>query len=146
MFDQQLQELVKKEGDLMMFEYLGLNCAIVRPTKMRHWCGYVGVSKGSRLDEKKDYYPENLDGKDMKISALEKAINNLQCHGGITFTGKGYWKNAKDDYYFGFDCAHYGDKTALDFDDGGEYRTKEYVICQVEKLAKQIKEILDLKL
>lgn len=90
----------------------------------------------------------------------------FQCHGGITFAGGGensdYPINS-DLWWFGFDCAHIGDKADLDYAiqkfpsrrikflyrksiedmfpiEGDVIRTEEYVADECKKLAEQLKE------
>lgn len=55
-----------------------------------HRCGYVGIPEGHLLYEK-----------------TEEELPNLNCHGGITFTGYEKIGFSSDDWLIGFDCAHY---------------------------------------
>ena len=90
----------------------------------------------------------------------------FQCHGGITYAGGGEHSDypiESDLWWFGFDCAHYGDADDLDraIDlfpsrkdmyllkkrvtsrypiDEAVIRTEEYVTDECKKLAEQLKE------
>lgn len=71
----------------------GLSCAVVQGREAGNRCGYVRVPPGH------PYYGKDYDNVDVDV------------HGGLTFAelepctehedGQGYW--------FGFDCAHFGD-------------------------------------
>jgi len=98
-----------KEPDKIQWEYKGMPCLIVRGP-MGALCGYVGVGKQHPLYEQ--------DGGD------------LSAHGGITFTSHCQQDDrehgvchipdpGEEDnlWWFGFDCAHYGDFIPkMDFD------------------------------
>jgi len=86
--------------------------------------------------------------------------NVFEVHGGITFSGKHpIWK-IDDRWFFGFDTAHHGDlvydanltlcssflfeiekRFKRDLKLGYTYKTKEYVIEETKRLAKQIAQI-----
>lgn len=114
--------IVEKE-----FEHAGLKC-VVTFGDMGHRCGYVGVDKTHPLYGKD--YTKYLDIKkedisDREISGIFQAFLSaldddervridtfFNCHGGITFSDGG--KDSKypiesDLWWFGFDCAHWGD-------------------------------------
>lgn len=77
-----------------------------------HWyCGYVEVKKGSK------FY-----GKDYRDIETE-----FDVHGGLTFSGE---LEDVEGYFFGFDCAHFGDSP---FDQDANYTLK---MCK--KLVNQI--------
>ncbi len=71
----------------------------------------------------------------------------IDCHGGLTYSsakaGEKYPVSSDDLWWFGFDCAHAGDKkidgSYLLFDDG-TVRSLGYVIDQCESIAQQLKE------
>ena len=94
-----------------------------------HLCGYVAVPPG---------YP--LHGVDYEegcpaLGGVSPA-EVLRVHGGVTFSGEmGYIMLGDHWWWFGFDCAHAGDKTA---DSPGTERTVEYVMAECEELAGQI--------
>lgn len=120
----------------------GLPCLAVRNSGGA-WCGYVGVPAGHPLHGK-DY--DHVD---------------VECHGGLTFA-KGCGHSADpsvgichvpspgepdDTWWFGFDCAHFGDKCPAYSNRWGakdwaeRYRTLRYVEREVAKLARQIAEL-----
>lgn len=91
-----------------------------------HRCGYVGVRKSHPLFNS-DY--DRLD---------------IECHGGLTFSGYPKLADEKDLWWFGFDCAHEGDRVdygyACDVTDGVE-RSLDYVVNECESIARQLKEL-----
>ena len=151
-------------------------------TDMGHRCGHVGVDKSHPLYEVKytSALPEQLLPKWKKIldkPAGKRSIFDLLCctveqptlgvffdvHGGITFSRHGRGKYPVDDaerWYFGFDCAHYGDtpdeesyqryfnKKFADMsifaERGGHVRDKEYVLKECQSLAHQLKDVEEL--
>ena len=147
--EKELKKKIKEEGDFLQGEFLGLPFVLWRHDGFGHWCGYVGVPKGSRLNGK-DYYisTESENG----LSKIEEAINNIEVHGGLTFAGTLSHREVKDGlWYFGFDCGHCNDLEPFIFEkypsmEHGIYRDKEYVIGECKSLAKQLKNIIDLKL
>lgn len=82
-------------------------------------------------------------------------IDNLKCHGGITYEGKrlpGIDKEDRDTYIIGFDCAHYGDvrdvraaEKAFGYSDmpyillTGKIRTVEFCEKELVELVNQIR-------
>ena len=100
-------------------------------------CGYVGVPK-----ENKYYGKDYMD------------MDFISCHGGLTFsssTENSTYPISSNLWWFGFDCAHSGDLVGYLFDypemiKDNTYRDKEFVITECQNLAKQLKEIIDLKL
>ena len=84
----------------------------------------------------------------------------FDAHGGLTYSGDGNYPIDTDEplWWFGFDCGHCGDaqdpsimdKTSLSgYDmypfDGGEIRTTEYVVEEVNRLAEQLSELTEWK-
>ena len=166
------------------FEHAGLRC-VVTFGDMGHRCGYVGVTKEHPL-----YGKDYSDYLDIKKSDVEGEVKGryftilmaawdederarldfyFDCHGGLTFAdgGKGSIYPVKSDlWWFGFDCAHYGDGKDLDlalekFPDNrsrisariaveasygfthlgeGPVRTTEYVEAECRRLAEQLSE------
>lgn len=109
----------------------GYECMIKRTPATGCWCGYVSLPKTH------PYYP--LDHDDEKLY-------HIRVHGGLTFSQQGV---------FGFDTSHGGDyMPEMDrmlsqlgrpinsqiLDEHTQYRTKEYVMDQVKKLARQFKD------
>lgn len=162
------------------FEHAGYKCVVTFGV-IGHRCDYVGIPKSHSLYGKD--YQEHLDIKktdigDREISGVFPLLGAcldederirieayFQCHGGITFADGG--ENSKypiesDLWWFGFDCAHAGDKADLTYamqkfpDRQKEYRTRliienkyhieddvirteEYVAEECKKLAEQLK-------
>ncbi len=137
----------KSEPDRVSWtdHFTGYHCLIRRNSKGGGLCGYVSIDKthpfygkGFRSEDALDY--------DYEI------IDSLNCHGGITYsapcdgnTDKGIChltKDNDDSWWFGFDCAHSCDITPNGeiYDFHARYRNLNYVIFEVELLAKQLKE------
>lgn len=143
-----LTKQIKEEGDFDKGVVLGMSFVIWRHPSFGHWCGYVGVSKGSKLDGRNYYIStESENG----LSKLEQAINNISVHGGLTYAGKLKDRSGDDLWYFGFDCNHSGDLAPFTAEKypmmaDGSYKDKEFVMAEIKSLAMQLKEIIDLKL
>lgn len=115
-------ELYKKD-----LEFLGENGqlnviingfnAVIRMINGWHLCGYVEV-------------PE-------QISDID--VDNIICHGGITFQDANIQTFPSNGYYIGFDCAHSGDWTFTD--PAGTYRDINYVKKEIKKIVRQLEEI-----
>jgi len=126
---------------------------------------YTQASKSlTKLLEKRKRQKVNI--KEMGLGpllAMASSIEELKptleivfdVHGGITFSGKPsvIWK-VDNKWFFGFDTAHTGDLVCQileklsykekDFwlkESGYTYKTKEYVIQETNKLARQISEV-----
>ena len=84
-----------------------------------HLCGYVGITKPSPL---------------YGIDYCE-LYEDVSIHGGLTYSGK---MSDSDKWWFGFDCAHYGDRLPLYSDGTGVYRDMDYVKNVVENLVEQL--------
>ncbi len=123
---------IEEEGEYKKFKYR------VVLNKLGHRCGYV------KIPQKHKYY-------DVHYRHIP-----LTCHGGLTYSrhepeNKGYW--------IGFDCAHYDDSPDMEALEksgiwkdqpqmlelisllainGGEVRSKEYVIDQCKKIIDQL--------
>lgn len=99
----------------------GFNAYIRRQGYVGHLCGYVEVPDG-----------------------LDININEINCHGGITFNDR--WEVfPTDGYYIGFDCMHFRDWTPLGAKEGltysdNEYRDSEFVLNEIKNIIKQLKE------
>jgi len=156
------------------FEHENHKCVVIF-TDMGHYCGYVAVEQKSPLygikyneDLKKPELLKELNqttiGKrgvlpvfcwDGKETTPEILFN---VHGGITFSRKNNDYPIKNNnlWWFGFDCAHAGDKkdltklkkyfpkehekiiNSLYFFTSGKVRTKNYVEKECRNLAEQI--------
>lgn len=133
-------------------EATGLECFMKRgPTGS--WCGYVGVPEGHPAFGL-SYYKSDFDladvisGKAMREVRVQHQINEIEVHGGLTYSGTSADRGAGK-HWFGFDCAHAGDWNPKmdDIDDLGkmmhwnetnDYRTLEYVMEQTAALARQL--------
>ena len=60
-----------------------------------NYTGYVGVPS------------------DHKLFNTEYDAVDVDVHGGLTFSSKSYWDDSED-WYFGFDCAHYDDGVSIE--------------------------------
>lgn len=98
--------------------------AIILLVNDSHHCGYV-VS------------PESLIGMDYD----EDIIQDIYVHGGVTFSD--YLEDSDDDWVFGFDCAHYSDKTR--YNPFGVWRDEAFCVRECEILANQLKELGEIK-
>jgi len=100
------------EPDHLLTEHLGYVLEIQRHEQIKHLCGYIYLPE-SHPDYGKTYH--DLD---------------VYVHGGLTFSENGR---------FGFDCAHAGDYepgNTAHFD-GDVYRTVDFVLEELHKLAEQ---------
>ena len=109
------------EGGSKAYVIDGFNACIRRHGYVGHLCGYVEVSDGLDVD-----------------------IDEIYCHGGITFNDR--WDELPTDgYYIGFDCMHFGDwdkitaKAGLSFINQ-TYKDSEFVLNEIKNIIKQLKE------
>jgi hypothetical protein len=123
---EELQKLIKKEGDELQWDYTCSNGVIIHCSIHRNGvkalCGYITLTKDSSL------YGVGYDNL------------NIQVHGGLTYDG--YDKD--ENWVIGFDCAHHGDLTPYFllndeyyFGQRGIYRDMEYVKYECESMAEQ---------
>lgn len=109
----------------------GLDCMMLRNEKGA-WCGYAGVPSS-----------HSMFGVEY---ATSQQMWEICVHGGITYTAECHGdvchmaEEGDHVWWFGFDCCHSGDSEPSNWRDfhRGEYRTQNYVIEQVESLAKQL--------
>ena len=121
-----------------------------------HRCGYVEVPEGHLLFDVE--YGDDVQGlrtlweqaKEGEIG--KRGIISMVCntddearpdcvfdvHGGLTHsgTGKNGYPVKSEGWWFGFDCAHSGDKTKGSSE--GVERSKSYVVSECESLAEQL--------
>lgn len=123
------------------------------------WCGYVAIEKDHPLYEKDYDYEIEVENKDLvkihpnisPMYLMQEAIKKEQdkkvalslllcCHGGVTFSDFLTWFNEK--WAFGFDCSHAGDLIPKYGNEtfGDIYRDFNYVIKEIQELARQLKE------
>lgn len=99
----------------------GFNACIRRHGYIGHLCGYVEAPYGLSVD-----------------------IDEIDCHGGITFND--HWSELPTDgYYIGFDCMHFGDWDPLSAKEGlsfseETYKDTEFVLNEIKNIIKQLKE------
>lgn len=109
------------EGGSKAYVIDGFNACIRRPGRFGHLCGYVEVPDGLSVD-----------------------IDEIDCHGGITFNG--HWSEfPTDGYYIGFDCLHYRDwdpfsARAMLLASDHTYKDSEFVLNEIKNIIKQLKE------
>ena len=105
----------------------GYLCAILRHPHSGHLCGYVGVEP-SHPQCNRSYIGNSFEG---------------SVHGGLTFSNSD--RGNSNLWWFGFDCAHIGDRTpgGDKWQKDGIYRDIYFVIAECEELAKQIGEADD---
>lgn len=97
-----------------------------------HRCGYIELTKDSV------FYGVTNEREIQPI--VQKSIDGLVVHGGVTFFGTPYWSDSKEDnskLFVGFDCAHVGDTTRYNPTEG-ILRSLDYCIEECESLAKQL--------
>lgn len=129
----------------------------------RHRCGYVAVPAGHPLHgtEYGEEHPALREIADQATLGLKSPIllltaacdssrdGAVRCspdiafdvHGGLTYSGDGYFSEDRGSWWFGFDCAHCDDgpmEEHPDFYHGGVVRSEQYVVSECERLAKQI--------
>lgn len=148
------------EPDRLEFESHGFPCMVIRHNHrpehnpkdwLGHLCGYVGVPKDHPLYNKSARWGEREEN---------SPIDNLEVHGGITFSD--FRDEKKDFYYFGFDAAHCDDLIPgfYELRQPGEclyeiyqkhkafsdlfketYKDMNYMKAECENLAKQLREL-----
>ena len=121
--------MYKVESD---FIYKNYRCVVVF-SDMGYRCGYVGVKPGHLLYKKEftdylDISKSELDGEEIGnrgiIPLVFAAFDNderiridsyFDVHGGLTYSGGNEKYPIESDlWWFGFDCAHYGDGKDID--------------------------------
>lgn len=99
----------------------GFNACIIRHGYVGHLCGYVEVPDG-----------------------LSVNVNEIDCHGGVTFNDR-CSELPTDGRYIGFDCMHFRDWDPLSAKEGlssneDTYRDTEFVLNEIKHIIKQLKE------
>lgn len=124
-------------------EATGLPCLAVRHPLDGHWCGYVAVEPGHPFHGKgKGAPPVSVHGCLTYAASCREddPVERAVCH--IPEPGK-----PADVWWFGFDCGHSHDLKPVmltwgrDFAGGLPYRPLDYVQCECELLAAQLKEL-----
>lgn len=109
------------EGGSKAYAIDGFNACIRRHGYVGHLCGYVEVPDG-----------------------LSVNVNEIDCHGGITFNDR--WDELPTaGRYIGFDCMHFRDWNPLSAKEGlssneDVYRDTEFVLNEIKNIIKQLKE------
>ena len=118
---------VTMEGYVIERQWLtdaGLDAVCLKIDCTGHRCGYVGIPAGTTLDE---------------VDYDDERVCDMDVHGGLTFSkGRGEYPVPSNNWWFGFDCAHYGDRTKCSTDPNDIERTKEFVVSECERLARQL--------
>lgn len=112
-----------------------LDCLAVRHPSHGHWCGYVGVPPGHPLHGTEYETPAvDVHGALTFASACNEGDKFGVCH--VPESGR-----PAHVWWFGFDCAHLGDKSpAYDRHSGIDiYRTLRYIKDECANLARQLK-------
>ena len=143
-----LQRQIEQEGDSKFWRKDGYYCLIMRTPELKTLCGYVGVPRASTL-----YGHDVFSNSKTKI---QKDINKIRVHGGLTFSGKFEKKEglpfeslSSDIWWFGFDTAHFQDLVpSMELfpamqRKNMQYRDIKYVETEVNNLLSQIKKIDD---
>ena len=99
---------------------------------MGHRCGYVGVPE-DHITNGSEYYDFDDD-----VSEIQKQINDIKVHGGLTYAKRNKDMFGDDKWYFGFDCIHYED--AKDYESAFEYFKDDPEIIKRLKSIKKIDE------
>lgn len=108
--------------------------AVVIWANYSHRCGYVELTKDSIFYGMTNEYEVHV--------ILQKSINDLDVHGGVTFFDIPYWLDPlpeDSNFFVGFDCAHSGDATR--YSTAGILRSLEYCMEECESLARQLMSI-----
>lgn len=115
----ELKAKIDLEGDRKDFTYKEHECRVLRMPITGHLCGYVGVCTSS-----------SLHGIDYG------SLDSVEVHDGLTYSGE---MPDSDKWWFGFDCAHYGDHVPFCSLVGREvYRDMRYVTEELKSLVDQI--------
>jgi len=145
----------------------GYQCVVIM-SDHGHRCGYVRVPTGhilhsveynDRTFKLSPYRDHNTAIVDIgKINVFKVFIgfgldpeSAFEVHGGITYSGgDGYPVRAHKSWWFGFDCAHYGDapdiselsgvrlNMAMEYPSDGFVRSLEYCVSECENLVGQL--------
>lgn len=128
---EELNAILKKEGNYKAFEYKGYKCRILRmgegmdpEYRLDHLCGYVLLTKEDRCYGKEyDTIPYTV-------------------HGGFTYSSHRLHNQPEEWWRIGFDCAHACD-ISLPYQLNSElssavYRTMDYVEEELKRLVDQV--------
>lgn len=155
------------------FIHNGMRCVVVF-TRTGHRCGYVGINKEHRLyGVDYDQHIEFLTKESIENTPIGKrGILSIvfwdgesvtpeiyfDVHGSITYAGSGDYPVESDLWWFGFDCAHAGDRPdynklreyglaneeeIMPWDVEGVIRSQEYVEQECRNLADQLAALVE---
>lgn len=150
----------ESEPDEVSFQHSGLDCKIVRNPRSKHLCGYVRLPVGHPLYKVPYNAPVPASLERLRDEVYNKPVGNrspihillvalggggssltsgdlIDVHGSVTFSGESYWTEIPGCWWYGFDCAHYGDYQPGIHSDG-EYRDIDYVRQQTTSMAEQL--------
>jgi hypothetical protein len=131
MTKEEIQNIIKEEGNYKEFKVRGIKCTIERHPTLKHLCGYIHI-------------PKEVPGHGEHYDTFD-----IWCHGGLTFAGEG-----KDGLWIlGFDCGHSGDLSPYRLLDkhmssfpsfGGEtYKDMDFVENELNDMVEQLNEKYD---
>lgn len=87
----------EREHNIVRWSHAGLDCLLIQGLRnglREHWCGYVRVPEG---------HPGWL------LCYDEDIWNDIEVHGGLTWSDAGEGNLRGRGWWLGFDCAHAGD-------------------------------------
>lgn len=109
---------MQKENEIIYFKE-GFKCRVAKIKDLGHLCGYLVLPRGH------PFY------------GLPAGRIPIAVHGGIT-----YAEHEEDEFYIGFDCAHYSDLVPglqRTFPCHGTYKTISYVENEIRNMVRQAK-------
>lgn len=126
---EEFENIIELEGDSYDFTHCDFTCQIRRHPDLKHWCGYIHLTKDCKL------HICYLNG----LGIFDQSIP-IDIHGGWTYDNRD-----GDIYKIGFDCAHWGDTNALSFrvstfEYESTYKTKSFVVEQLKDACEQLQE------
>jgi hypothetical protein len=129
--------------------YVGIQCKHPFWEKKDWDCPLPSAKTGIPTEEDLQFGPESWTARHARrltcndgSNCSHMAVYQFDCHGGVTYSGRGVNGMREDLWYFGFDCSHLGD-VLPDMPSGhngpdDRYRGAHYVQKNVESLAKQL--------
>lgn len=113
--------------------------AVVVMNDAAHHCGYVGVPAGHPLHAS-DYNDPHPALQETETGSPQSPDLFFRVHGGLTYSGglSDYPSTSDGLWWFGYDCAHYGDMPFGQTGPGGVFRDLDYCVIECESLAEQL--------
>ena len=142
---------------------LGSLCGYTGIDRTHPWAGKeygdcllpTAKPRGELESDRKPMFPDSdltmsermIESLSQKIICGEEGFGHtvesmIEVHGGVTFAGEWEEFGGGDIWWFGFDCAHAWDLVPglpEAFADHGTYRDENFVVREIEAMAKQIK-------